>query len=260
MNTKRMLFAISVLVLVFTGCARRRTITLASLADIIVAQDGSGNYLKVMDAVNVAEGGDIIFVKPGIYKEKVVIDKEDIVLVGAGPGKTIIDADEEHAAIILSGNACIVEGFSLTGGEYGIDVRHGYHRISRCLIFGNRYFGIHLSDQPSVGSSIIEFCTIVDNGVSGIYSMKDDENTEIRYCVIARHENGIVAINEGGGMKVEYNVLDNEDGNFDILTASKKDNIEGHPQFVNPNKADYRLKKDSPAINIDGKGTTAGCF
>lgn len=259
MNTKRMLLAISALVLLFAGCARRRTISLSSLADIIVAQDGSGRYSRIMDAIGVAEAGDIIFIKPGIYKEKVEIAKDDIVLVGAGPGKTIIDADAEHAAIILSGNACTVEGFSLTGGEYGIDVKHGYHRISRCLIFDNRSLGIHLSDLPSVGSAIIEFCTIVGNDLSGIYSRKDDENTEVRYCVIARHKSGIVADNEGGGMRIEYNVLDNKE-NFRTVTANKKGNIESDPQFVDPARGDYRLKKGSPAINIDGKGTTAGCF
>jgi len=45
---------------------------------IIVAQDGSGNYTKVQDAFNAVPTGNkdtiIIYVKKGIYKERLVLD------------------------------------------------------------------------------------------------------------------------------------------------------------------------------------------
>lgn len=70
---------------------------------------------------------------------------------------------------------------------------------------------------------------------------------------------GIVSDDDEGGMTIEYNVLDNENENFDRVPEGEG-NIEDDPRFVNQGKGDYRLKKDSPAINIDGEGNTAGCF
>ncbi len=259
MNTKRILLVLPAVALLLTGCPKQQTIT-APDADIVVAKDGTGQYRKIMAAIRAADEGDVIFVKPGTYKEKVVIDKDDITLIGAGPGKTIIDADGEYAAINLSGDDCTIEGFTLTGGEsHGVYVEDGHHQISRCLIYGNDDRGIYLSNLFGDGSAVIEFCTIVDNNVSGIYSVKDHEDTEIRYCIIARNERGIVADENEDGMTIEYNVLDNEDENFDGVPEGEG-NIEADPMFVNPAQGDYRLKKGSPAIDIDGDGTTAGCF
>ncbi|XP_031113933.1 pectinesterase 2-like [Ipomoea triloba] len=69
----------------------------ASKADIVVAQDGSGDYKTVTDAVNAAgkrtgSGRYVIYVKGGVYEENVNIGTslKNIMLVGDGIGKTII--------------------------------------------------------------------------------------------------------------------------------------------------------------------------
>jgi pectinesterase len=56
--------------------------------DIVVAQDGTGNYRTVQEAVNAAKDNSssttIIFIKNGVYKEKVFISsaKENLRLIG----------------------------------------------------------------------------------------------------------------------------------------------------------------------------------
>lgn len=258
----RRAFVLSVplLALLLTGCPSRPTVTPAPSPDIVVAQDGSGDYEEIMAAINAADPGDVILVKPGTYEEEVTIDKDRITLLGSGPDKTVIDADGEYAALSLSGDGCHIEGFEMTGGEsHGVYVKDGHHTIRRCLVRGNDDRGIYLSSMFGDGSAVIEFCTIVDNDVSGIYSIKDHPKTQIRYCIIAGNGRGIVLDQNDGMMTIEYNVVNNDGEDFDRATEGTG-NIVGDPRFVDEDDDNYRLKPNSPARNIDKSGNTAGCF
>ena len=67
----------------------------APKANIVVAQDGSGNYKTIKEAINAASsqsgnGRFVIYVKAGTYKENVEIKLKNIMLVGDGIGKTIV--------------------------------------------------------------------------------------------------------------------------------------------------------------------------
>ncbi|KAL3814934.1 hypothetical protein ACJIZ3_016202 [Penstemon smallii] len=64
-------------------------------ANVVVAQDGSGNYRTVNEAVAAAgrrsgSGRYVIHVKEGTYRENVNIASQNIMLLGDGIGKTII--------------------------------------------------------------------------------------------------------------------------------------------------------------------------
>ncbi|KAL0397754.1 UNVERIFIED_CONTAM: Pectinesterase 2 [Sesamum calycinum] len=64
-------------------------------ANLVVAQDGSGNYKTVNEAVAAAgkrsgSGRFVIYVKQGTYRENVNIAGQNIMLLGDGIGKTII--------------------------------------------------------------------------------------------------------------------------------------------------------------------------
>ncbi|KAE8699719.1 putative pectinesterase/pectinesterase inhibitor 33 [Hibiscus syriacus] len=69
----------------------------ASRANIVVAQDGSGNYRTIKDAISAASkrsgsGRYVIYVKAGTYRENVEIGSnlKNIMMAGDGIGKTII--------------------------------------------------------------------------------------------------------------------------------------------------------------------------
>ncbi|MBA0738633.1 hypothetical protein Gogos_011965 [Gossypium gossypioides] len=63
-------------------------------ADIVVAQDGSGNFKTITEAVAAAGGGKrtVIYVKAGVYKENVDIKRsaKNIMLIGDGIDATIV--------------------------------------------------------------------------------------------------------------------------------------------------------------------------
>lgn len=52
---------------------------------IVVNQDGTGDFTTVQEAINNADGGNIVAVAPGIYYENIILNK-NIKLQGLGPG------------------------------------------------------------------------------------------------------------------------------------------------------------------------------
>ena len=59
----------------------------------VVAADGSGDFTRIYDALagTVSKGGPtVIFVKAGVYNEKLTIDRDDVTLIGEGKDSTII--------------------------------------------------------------------------------------------------------------------------------------------------------------------------
>lgn len=67
---------------------------------IVVSKDGKGNFATVQEAVNAVENGSSrrtkIVIKPGVYKEKIIISetKGPILLEGENPEKTVITFDD----------------------------------------------------------------------------------------------------------------------------------------------------------------------
>ncbi|GFY81142.1 plant invertase/pectin methylesterase inhibitor superfamily [Actinidia rufa] len=98
----------------------------AANANIVVAQDGSGNYKTVNEAVSAASkrsgsGRYVIYVKAGTYKENVQIKSKNIMLVGDGIGKTIITGSKSvgggsttfnSATVAATGDGFIAQGIT----------------------------------------------------------------------------------------------------------------------------------------------------
>ncbi|KAJ0779327.1 putative pectinesterase [Helianthus annuus] len=98
-------------------------------ANVVVAQDGSGNYKTIAAAIAAAakrsgNGRYVIRVKAGVYKENIEIGKKlkNIMLVGDGIGKTIITGSKsvgggtttfKSATLAVVGDGFIGRGFTV---------------------------------------------------------------------------------------------------------------------------------------------------
>jgi pectinesterase len=80
------------------------SLQLSAQQKIIVAQDGSGKYKSVQDAIDAIPSGNTkpvtIFIKKGIYKEKIIVDarKNFINLIGEDKENTILTFNN-HAGV-----------------------------------------------------------------------------------------------------------------------------------------------------------------
>ena len=80
---------------------------------ITVAKDGSGDYTSVQEAIDsITSVPETVFIKNGIYKERVEIHKDNITLIGENADGTVItnnyyafmpmeDVNAEHSVRIL---------------------------------------------------------------------------------------------------------------------------------------------------------------
>ncbi|XVF48817.1 hypothetical protein PTKIN_Ptkin03bG0218900 [Pterospermum kingtungense] len=122
-------------------------------ANAVVAKDGSGNYKTISEAINAASGGRfVIYVKSGVYNEKIRTNKDGITLIGDGKYSTIIVGDDSvnggssmpgSATFTVTGDGFIARdiGFQNTAGPQGeqalaLYVASDHSVFYRCSIAG----------------------------------------------------------------------------------------------------------------------------
>ncbi|CAL1370553.1 unnamed protein product [Linum trigynum] len=129
--------------------------------NVTVAQDGSGDFRSIADALSSAPDGNtalhyVIHVKQGTYHEYLKVDyrKHNVVLVGEGIGRTIITGDRSNysgystfnsATLAVDGPGFIAIGLTIentAGASAGqaVAVRAGsdFSAFYRCEIKGNQ--------------------------------------------------------------------------------------------------------------------------
>ncbi|XP_021836210.2 pectinesterase-like [Spinacia oleracea] len=95
----------------------------------IVAQDGSGQYKTIAEAVKAhpgkVQGRFVIYVKAGIYKEDVLVGKEqnNIYMYGDGPTKTVITGDKSFTKGVATSQSAPfqVDGLGFFGKDIGFE-------------------------------------------------------------------------------------------------------------------------------------------
>jgi predicted outer membrane repeat protein len=187
---------------------------------ITVALDGSGDYLKIQDAIDGALEGDKIIVAKGTYFENIIFDGKEITLTSTNPddwdvvSETIIDGGGIDSVVTFDGtesSECVLTGFTITGGytDYsdggglgGGICAYGYQpvpTITKCIITNNEATGEWLFDGAAGGiyncDGIISDCIITDNiaGDGGGLARCDGKITN---CTITGNSAGF----SGGGL------------------------------------------------------------
>lgn len=113
-------------------------------ADVVVAQDGSGRYRTVKEAVDAAPDGGksryVIYVKKGVYKENVEVGKRkrELMIVGDGMDATVITGSRNVVDGATTFNSATL-GDAHTPGHrpvslYLSDIRTHFHlRLGHCI-------------------------------------------------------------------------------------------------------------------------------
>jgi len=140
--------------------------------DVIIVPD---EYFSIQEAIKQSKSGDTIFVKSGIYFESIIVDKNDLRLVGENRDTTIIDGRGTGITVYVEANNTELSGFTVQNSgcnltDSGIYLNHSFNNFISNNKVSNNNLGIYLSSSSN--------CVLRNNnmtwnsynfGVSGYY-------------------------------------------------------------------------------------------
>lgn len=134
-----------------------RVIVKAGPVLFIVGEDG---FDSIQEAINSASSGDIIFVRKGVYRENIVINKT-LTLIGEDRENTIIDGGYGERVISICAPNVSISGFSIKNSKeitgYGIFVEYSQRVVIRNNTIKDNGIGIHLiqSSESQIQENLI---------------------------------------------------------------------------------------------------------
>jgi parallel beta-helix repeat protein len=174
-----------------------RPTAIATTAHRVVDREGRGDYRTITDAIEAAQGGDRIVVRPGTYVEGLVIDKP-LEIIGDGDRRQIrIEATGCDAILFVAtmGRIANLTVRQLGEGDwYGVDIVQGRLDLEDCDIrsASRDCVAIRGGADPRLRRNRIHH-----GKAGGVYVYENGqgtiENNEILSCSFAG-----VAIREGG--------------------------------------------------------------
>jgi parallel beta-helix repeat protein len=94
--------------------------------EIITVPD---NYLQIQEAINHANPEDTIYVKAGTYPEHIIIEKNNLKIIGENKCTTIIDGQDTDTVVNIKANNTVFQGFTIRNSGHnstdsGINTDH----------------------------------------------------------------------------------------------------------------------------------------
>ena len=175
---------------------------------IIVNGSGTGDYIRIQDAINHSQDGDKVYVDEGLYRENIVVNRS-IYLTGASRDNTIINGSGfDSNVVLIESNGTHIGGFHIQGNDasyYGIYVSGLYDVWIQNNKISNSNFGVHIINSNSIH---IENNNIIGND--------DCEYKNSGRCFFP--ENAGISIFGGNDNIIENNTVYNN--NYGILICS----------------------------------------
>jgi serine/threonine protein kinase len=130
---------------------------------LLVAQQGEGQYLSIKEAIKNAPKNTRILVRPGTYRESLVIDR-DVEIVGDGDAKAIVIEATDETCLLMKTPSAVVRNLTLRskigpkGGQFpAVRIPHGQLTLDHCDVVG----GVVLTDKGAKAD--IKSCKINGN-------------------------------------------------------------------------------------------------
>ena len=206
---------------------------------VIVDQKGQGDYSTITEALKAVKAGARIFVRPGLYKEGIVIDKpveiigdgkrDDIVIEASGKDAVLFQADNGRLANLTLRQA--------DGNPWcGVDITKGRLELVDCDISSQSLACVvirgsanptlcrnRIHDGRSVGALIhtngqgtLEDNEIFANAQAGVV-IGDGGKPTLRRNIISKNSlKGIRVWDKGGGTFEDNDLRGNTEGAWDI--------------------------------------------
>ena len=157
-------------------------------------------FPTIQIAISVAQNGDTVLVAAGVYNESInFLGKAITVISAAGPATTTILAATGQRAVTFATNegpGSILSGFTITGGNGGVQITRASPTFINCTISGNLALnsgggGVRIvSNQTGVNTApSFSNCRILNNGSLGsstgtLASGSNDESVGGGLCAL----------------------------------------------------------------------------
>ena len=152
-------------------------------------------FRTIGDAITAARDGDVISVRPGVYTESIVLDR-DITLSGSGnPGDVRVESTGEPV-LRLGVEHATVSGIALkhSGGEVAVDLRVGTLEIDECVLTANSEVGLVARKGTELRARA---CEIGNPGGAGVL-VYDGARAELTGCTLTAIATTAVVARTGG--------------------------------------------------------------
>jgi len=211
-STKLSLSCTAFLFLCMLACG----VGVASAKTIYVPDD----YEKIQWAVDNASADDTIIVRDGTYYESIIVNEKLTIKSENGPENCIVNGTGSDV-FTLEADGIRIEGFTITGGGYGIYIRSNNNTIINNIIITNRYQGIYLNCSNNN--------TIINNNISsndhdGIDLYWDSSNNYISNNNISSNDYGI-HLYKSNNNSISYNNISSNDHDGIWLLDSNNNSI-----------------------------------
>jgi len=245
----------------------------AAPVDEAVVSPTDGPFRTITDALRCVRDGGRILVKPGEYKESLVITKP-VSLIGDGPMEgVIIDGDKKeglsiksknvevqgvtiqatfcpNAAVTVEEGGLILRNCEIAGAERGVRVSRlgSIVTLESCKVAGCSD-GLVFHEQSS---GLVMNCEIAGQNYGTGVEVTGGAIPIIRKCTIRNFANGVIFSDKGRGCLEDCDIFGHELSGIRITTA-------GTPTLT---RCKIHANGDTrPAIEITegGQGTVSGC-
>jgi parallel beta-helix repeat protein len=170
----------------------------------IVDDDGPADFQTIQAAINAAFNGDKVLVRPGTYRENVVVNKS-LSVIGESAGRVTITPQTAGIVVTITVSSVTFEGFRILGSG---------------KIHQNDYLGIYFAN-PNATSSIVRGNNISANGY-GI-SVSGSQNS-IEGNSFVNNDLGGILVNHSSNNLIMRNNVTGNDSMFGIFISDSSYN------------------------------------
>jgi parallel beta-helix repeat protein len=192
-----------------------------------------GDFTSIVAAIEAAQPGDRILVRPGLYQEALVVDKP-LEILGDGPVEDIEVRARDADPLVFKANIGRIANLTLrqAGGEgpwYGVDITQGRLELEGCDISSQslacvairngadprlRRNTIHDSNHSGVfvydgGLGMLEDNDITNNGNAGVLIRTGGNPTLRRNQIHENQGSGVYVYNSGLGLLEDNDITSN---------------------------------------------------
>jgi len=153
----------------------------ALVAGLVVCASGGGTHRTIGEALKAAKAGAEIRIRPGVYREGVVLDKA-VTLSGDGPLADIVVESAHAPCLEMKTDRAAVRGLTLRGtsGTVGkkfaaVNIGRGVLEMTDCDISSDSWAGLAVFGATT--APVVQHCRIHDCAECGVFVYEGGKGT-----------------------------------------------------------------------------------